>query len=252
MVALDQAIGRFAFPYALDPRSPEVKLPPFAPRLLDYPTAIGDLFKLAFTREALTRGRPSALQWVNSLSSLAGALRQCAANPNHHFYNALSDCPWCRMEGVLGMPVFGIKITAVHDRYFNITAIWAEVEAIHPQAEQLAKPNLEALASACPGRSPRSQTSLAVEACCIAFQVLELFCWCLSAEWRSFQPYVAIVAIAVSLVIAGKSLGEWRPSSKILFGLLSRCFRRPYKNKRRLRSTKAQALRIHSLRRNEN
>jgi DNA-binding helix-hairpin-helix protein with protein kinase domain len=202
MVTLDQAIGRLAFPYALDPRSPEVKLPPFAPRLFDYPTLIGDQFKQAFTSEALTCGRPSALQWVNALSSLAGALRQCAANPNHHFYNALTDCPWCRMEGLLGMPVFGIKITAIHDRYFNITAIWAEIEAIHPQAEQLAKPNLEALASMCRADPAIPEIVRSRRLCRLSSIGVVLLVSVVGVT--VFPAFFAILAIAVSLVIAGK------------------------------------------------
>jgi DNA-binding helix-hairpin-helix protein with protein kinase domain len=106
MISLDQAIGQYAFPYGRDLRSHDVKLPLFVPRLADYPSSVSDLFKQAFTRDAITRGRPSATQWVEALTTLSGALRQCQGNPNHHFYSGLKECPWCRMEGVLGAPIF--------------------------------------------------------------------------------------------------------------------------------------------------
>ena len=147
MISLDQAIGRYAFPYALDPRSAEVKLPPFIPRLTDYPQSLSKLFNQAFTRQALTHGRPSASEWVGALTSLSTALRQCQRNPNHHFYNGLNDCPWCRMEGVLGTPVFGIKITVIDSNGFNLATIWAEIESTRPVSESLPKPDLEQLAS---------------------------------------------------------------------------------------------------------
>jgi DNA-binding helix-hairpin-helix protein with protein kinase domain len=106
MVSLDKAIGQYAFPYARDLRSQNVKLPLFVPRLTDYPSSVSDLFEQAFTRDAITRGRPSATQWAEALTSLSGALRQCQQNSNHHFYSGLKECPWCRMEGVLGTPMF--------------------------------------------------------------------------------------------------------------------------------------------------
>ena len=202
MVALDQAIGRYAFPYALDPRSPEVKLPLFVPRLADYPSSVTDLFKQAFTREATTKGRPAASQWVASLSLLASSLRQCQGNPNHHYYNSLKECPWCRMEGVLGTPIFGIKITITSTGLFNLVAIWAEVESITPAPETLPKPDMESLASQCtPDASlpdvirQRRKFRLASLALVMAVSICAV---------TALSPLVAIIVIVVSLVIAHK------------------------------------------------
>jgi DNA-binding helix-hairpin-helix protein with protein kinase domain len=202
MVSLDQAIGRYAFPYALDLSSPEVKLPLFVPRLADFPSTVTDLFKQAFTREAMTKGRPSASQWVASLTSLSSALRQCQGNPNHHYYNSLKECPWCRMEGVLGTPIFGIKVAITSTQGFNIVTIWAELDSIRPAPETLAKPNLGLLASQLKSdaRLPeiiakRRKYRLGSLGFVIAVSI-----WSVAA----LAPLAAVITIVVSLVIAHK------------------------------------------------
>ncbi|MFC5861762.1 hypothetical protein ACFPT7_05620 [Acidicapsa dinghuensis] len=144
MLSLDQAIGRYAFPYGYEQTSPEVRLPSFIPRLNDYPASIGSLFKQSFTRESVLHGRPHARIWVDTLSLLAKELRQCQGNPNHHFYSRLTECPWCRMEGVLGTPVFGIKIAIIQGSSgFNLLAIWSEIELIKANPEQVALPDIK-------------------------------------------------------------------------------------------------------------
>jgi DNA-binding helix-hairpin-helix protein with protein kinase domain len=200
MVSLDQAIGRYAFPYSMDPRSSEVKLPPFAPRLTDYPSTTADLFKRAFTREALTRGRPSAVQWADSLSSLANALRQCQGNPNHHFYSGLKDCPWCRMEGALGTPIFGIKVTVVHDQNFNLATVWAEIEALRPEVELLAKPDMTLLTSQ--HRAHPSLVEIASQR--RKYRLGSIGIAATVAVWAAaaLVPVTAIIAIGVALVVA--------------------------------------------------
>ncbi len=145
MLSLEQAIAQYKFPYALGEQSPEVRLPPFAPRLSDYPGNVGDLFKRAFTREALQRGRPTAHDWVGALTSLGQATKVCRTNPNHHYFSGLSQCPWCRVEGVIGAAIFGIKVTTVRDENFNLIAIWAQIEAIRPITEALEKPDVQSL-----------------------------------------------------------------------------------------------------------
>jgi DNA-binding helix-hairpin-helix protein with protein kinase domain len=202
MVSLDQAIGQYAFPYAFDLCSPETKLPLFVPRLADYPSSVTELFKQAFTRDAITKGRPSATQWVGALTSLSSALRQCQGNPNHHFYNVLKECPWCRMEGVLGTPIFGIKITVFHDQGFNLITIWAEVESIRPTPETLAKPDLDLLTSKLvPDASlpeiirKRRNYCLGSLGIVIAVSICSVV---------ALAPLAAVIAIVVSLVIGHK------------------------------------------------
>ena len=212
MVSLDQAIGQYAFPYALDLRSQEVKLPLFVPRLADYPSSVTDLFKQAFTRDAITRGRPSASQWVGVLTSLSSALRQCRGNPNHHFYNGLKECPWCRMEGVLGTPIFGIKVTVCRDQGFSLITIWAEVESIRPTLEKLAKPDLDLLTSKlAPDASlpeiirNRRNYRLGSLGIVIVVSVCSV---------AALAPLAAVIAIIVSLMIGHKLWGKGASPAK--------------------------------------
>ena len=212
MISLDQAIGQYAFPYALDLRSVEVKLPLFVPRLTDYPSSVTDLFKQAFTREAATRGRPSATQWVGALSSLSGALRQCQGNPNHHFYNGLRECPWCRMEGVLGTPIFGIKVTIFGDLGFSLVTIWAEIESVRPVPELLATPDLEQLASTFTVDSGiseiirmRRKYRLGSLSLVIAVSIGTVL---------ALAPLAAVIAIVIALVIGRKLWGKGAAPAK--------------------------------------
>lgn len=137
MLALEKAIAEYKFPYALSETSPEVRLPPFVPRLSDYPAPISDGFKRAFTREGMTRKRPSAQEWVTALRSLASSTKQCSLNSNHQYYSGLNQCPWCRVEGVIGTAIFGVKLTAVRDDRFNLVAVWAEITSLEPSPEPL-------------------------------------------------------------------------------------------------------------------
>ncbi len=146
MISLDQAIGRYAFPYEYGDGSPEVKLPSFVPRLSDYPSAISSLFKQAFTRDSMLRGRPTASIWVDALSTFAKSLHQCHGNPNHHYWIGLKDCPWCRMEGVLGTPIFGIKVAiTINGTEFNLLAVWSQIEIVKAIPDQIALPDLAQL-----------------------------------------------------------------------------------------------------------
>jgi DNA-binding helix-hairpin-helix protein with protein kinase domain len=115
--------------------------------LADYPVNVGELFKRAFTRDVLTRGRPSAHEWVSTLGSLSAATKQCKTNSNHHYFNGLKDCPWCRVEGAIGSAIFGIKLTVVRDEAFNLVGVWAQIESISPVDEALVPPGIKSLQS---------------------------------------------------------------------------------------------------------
>jgi DNA-binding helix-hairpin-helix protein with protein kinase domain len=145
MLSLDAAISQYKFAYALDERSPEVRLPPFVPRLSDYPQNVRDLFNRSFTRDAITKGRPTAQEWIGTLVSLSAATKQCKANPNHQYFSNLTQCPWCRVEGFIGMAVFGIRFGVAQTVVFDINALWAQVDSFRAIPELFERPNLEAL-----------------------------------------------------------------------------------------------------------
>jgi DNA-binding helix-hairpin-helix protein with protein kinase domain len=144
---LDVAIREYRFPYSLPNDSAESRLPSYVPKLSDYPANVTDLFKRAFTREAFVRGRPSALEWVSTLSSLSGAMTRCTINSNHQYFNGAKNCPWCRVEAEMGSAVFGIKITLVRDGSFNLIAVWAEIESISLPAPSIERPDMKTIRS---------------------------------------------------------------------------------------------------------
>jgi len=203
IVSLDQAIGLYKFPYALGSGSSEVRLPAFVPRLADYPSELANLFIRTFTRDALTRGRPSATEWLGILSNLPKVLKTCKTNPNHQFFSGISDCPWCRAEGALGTPIFGIKVAVVGDRGFNLVAVWVEIEKVKPVPEPLQKPELDNVTAK---YSPdptipeiarkRRVHRLGAIGIILAVSVLSVA--------ASLVPLAAISAIAIALIIAGQ------------------------------------------------
>src|SRR5690606_6295293 len=52
------------------------------------------------------RARPSALDWVHSLSSLEGELKQCSKVKTHYYPSNARGCLWCRLEGNSGYDMF--------------------------------------------------------------------------------------------------------------------------------------------------
>jgi DNA-binding helix-hairpin-helix protein with protein kinase domain len=203
LLSLDQAIGRYAFPYGYDASSPEVKLPSFVPRLSDFPPPIGSLFKQAFTRESIQRGRPSASAWVDALSLFSRNLHQCRGNPNHHYFNGLKDCPWCRMEGVLGTPIFGISVAIrVSGQGFNLLAVWSEIELVKAAPDLIAVPDVAEMERLCtpdtalPGLS-RSRRKFRLIALAVA--ILPAI-----VAFVTLTPFVAIGVIVASLFASKK------------------------------------------------
>src|SRR4029079_587581 len=62
---LSDWIKAFRFAYSLRQDITLMKPPPGAPTLADVPPPIASAFQLAFDREALSRGRPSAAGWLS-------------------------------------------------------------------------------------------------------------------------------------------------------------------------------------------
>jgi DNA-binding helix-hairpin-helix protein with protein kinase domain len=127
---IEDAIREFRFAYDPDKRSTEMEPPPSIPCLRDFPSELGQLFLRAFSREGAGGRRPVAQDWLVPLEGLANNLRTCSANETHHYFKALTSCPWCRVEDAFGRAMFGIKLTIVRGREFDLAAIWAQIESI--------------------------------------------------------------------------------------------------------------------------
>jgi len=131
-ITIEEAISEHRFAYSPDTRRTQMQPPPSALRLTEVTPRIASLFLRSFTTNGTNGVRPSAHEWIAALESAAHALKQCAANPSHHYFNHISACPWCRVEAMVGIPMFGITLVLVHDEQFDINSIWAQIDAIQP------------------------------------------------------------------------------------------------------------------------
>jgi len=145
-MTIEQAIGEYRFAYAADSGQSQMQPPPSAPRLSDFPPAFSELFGRAFTRAGANGNRASAHEWIGALQGLSKSLKPCATNTSHHFSSHLTACPWCRVEGMVGIPMFGIKIVIAGTEQFDVSAVWARIEAIVPPAEISSLPNSQTFA----------------------------------------------------------------------------------------------------------
>jgi DNA-binding helix-hairpin-helix protein with protein kinase domain len=140
-MTIEQAISEYRFAYSPDRGHTEMEPPPSAPRLADFPPTLSELFLRAFSRSGASGNRASAHEWIPPLETLSKNLKQCVANRSHHFSSHLTTCPWCRVEGMVGIPMFGIKIVIAGAEQFNLSAVWAQIEAILPPSESVPFPN---------------------------------------------------------------------------------------------------------------
>lgn len=102
-MTLEKAITDYRFAYSS--RRTDMVPPPGSVRLDDFPSKIALLFEAAFSPQNLGK-RPSARAWVEALEGLEAELRVCSHNKLHRYPRSAKECPWCRMEGEYGRPLF--------------------------------------------------------------------------------------------------------------------------------------------------
>ena len=136
-ITIEQAIREFRFAYLADHTLTEMEPPPAAALLSDFPQSVGQLFVRAFSHSGINGGRPSAREWAECLVPLSSPekLRTCRSNEAHRYFAQLVECPWCRIEGRAGIPMFGIKIRILSRDGVELGTVWAEIESIRPIAE---------------------------------------------------------------------------------------------------------------------
>jgi DNA-binding helix-hairpin-helix protein with protein kinase domain len=146
---IEDAIREFRFAYLPDNRMTEMESPPSMPGLSAFPPDIGQLFVRAFSREGATGNRPAASEWVAPLEHLSGRLTKCKANDTHDYFNALTACPWCRVENAFGRPMFGFKLTLISGADFDLLAVWAQIEAVRPDETGSSAPSPSSFTDRC-------------------------------------------------------------------------------------------------------
>ncbi|GEO16905.1 hypothetical protein [Microvirga aerophila] len=127
-----RAIEEVRFPYGARHAQMQMSPPPGTPPLTIVGGTLQAMFERAFSREAITGGRPTAREWVAALGALEKELKQCSANPAHWHHKGVS-CPWCRMEGATGVPLFPVIVQTSGGMIFDIETLWRQIEAVpHP------------------------------------------------------------------------------------------------------------------------
>lgn len=77
--------------------------------------------------------RPTAVDWAEALERFEGELVPCAAGTAHWHRAGLAECPWCRMEAAIGVPLFSDRLSPGAARHFDLAAFWKQVTALeHP------------------------------------------------------------------------------------------------------------------------
>src|SRR5262249_27568999 len=134
---LERFISEYRFAYS-NQRNVEVTPPPGACSLDDFLPPLAHAFEAAFGPSQKDK-RPTAAQWVALLEEYERSLRICPAVKLHHYSSAAPNCPWCRMEGRLGVVLFlptyatYTGSTPVFDpgsTGFDLVKLWSQIEAI--------------------------------------------------------------------------------------------------------------------------
>jgi DNA-binding helix-hairpin-helix protein with protein kinase domain len=134
---LERAIAESRFAYSKE-RNVGLTPPPGTVSLDDFLPAVARAFEAAFS-PAQQASRPTAAQWVTLLGEYERSLRVCSATKLHYYSSAAPGCPWCRMEGRLGVVLFVPTFTSYIGPMpavdpgsggFNLVKVWARIESI--------------------------------------------------------------------------------------------------------------------------
>lgn len=102
--SLEDCIREYRFAYGEKARLYQVKQPPGTLSMSQVSPRVAELFERAFSSE--NENRPEAREWIEALEDLSDNLEQCSFHPGHHYFNRLTNCPWCAIESKTGVMLF--------------------------------------------------------------------------------------------------------------------------------------------------
>ncbi|MGI8668545.1 MAG: helix-hairpin-helix domain-containing protein [Aridibacter sp.] len=120
---LEDCIREYRFAFGKNSGVKNVKQPPGTLSLREVSPRVAELFERAFDEKTT---RPSPQEWIEALAQLSENLEQCIFHPGHHFFNNLSSCPWCKLEGKTGLILFPFTIKGENgdgEKPFNIYTV---------------------------------------------------------------------------------------------------------------------------------
>ncbi len=130
---IELAIKEHRFAYGRDRAFAAMEPPPGTPPLAIVSPPIAELFERAFAMFAVRGSRPTAVEWIDALETLAGKLAECRVGIAHWHLAGLPECPWCRIEAVTGAPLFSTAVSDATASDFDMPVFWQQVMAIeHP------------------------------------------------------------------------------------------------------------------------
>lgn len=128
---LEEAITEYRFAYGSGAVARGVDQPPYTLPLEAVSAPVASLFESAFESTGCrSNGRPTAVQWVSTLSTLEKSLSKCVANGAHLYYRGLNACPWCGLEANTNVTLFHLKIRAVTLGCTSVDVLWAQIQAV--------------------------------------------------------------------------------------------------------------------------
>jgi len=130
---IEQAIKEHRFAYGAEHDFAAMEQPPGTPPLDIVSAPVAELFERAFAMSAGRDARPSAVEWIDALETLAGNLVECRVGTAHWYLAGLPGCPWCRIEATTGVPLFSAATSDATASLFDLPAFWQQLIAIeHP------------------------------------------------------------------------------------------------------------------------
>jgi DNA-binding helix-hairpin-helix protein with protein kinase domain len=130
---IERAIEEHRFAYGSEHDFAAMEQPPGTPPLDIVSPPVAELFERAFAMSAARGGRPSAVEWIDALETLAGKLVECPVGIAHWHLADSPECPWCRIEAATGVPLFSTAVSDATASLFDLPAFWQQLIAIeHP------------------------------------------------------------------------------------------------------------------------
>ena len=127
---IEKAIEEYRFAFAPDAQRTLMQPPPNCITLAHLSPEVRRLFVDAFAPGGANSGRPDATQWVVALDALGRQLKQCSASKVHTFFQSLSVCPWCQIEGQAGVLLFVGYAVADVGSGFKLELVWAQIASV--------------------------------------------------------------------------------------------------------------------------
>jgi DNA-binding helix-hairpin-helix protein with protein kinase domain len=145
---IERAIQENRFAYGSAAGARQMQPPPGSPPLDVVSQPVVSLFERAFSPAGWRDGgRPGAREWLVGLEHLAEQLKRCSRSPGHSYLESLPACPWCEIEGRTGILLFAASAAdpPIRPRGIDITAIWAEIDAVASSGAAPRLPSLQTL-----------------------------------------------------------------------------------------------------------